>query len=349
MTPPPSRLETELAEQPAALARLLDREGAAAVALGRRLAAGDPRLVLIAARGTSDNAARYAQYLLGAHNRLPVALAAPSLSSIYRRPPRLDGAVVLGISQSGASPDIVAVLEDARAQGQPTVAVTNTPDSPLGRAADAVLALHAGEERAVAATKTYVNSLAALALLSAGLQGDRDGVAALRGVPDALAATLELAAAPARAAAAALADASACAVVGRGFNHATAFEVALKATELSGTMAVPFSGADLLHGPIGAVGPGFPVVLVAPSGATRPSLAEAGRALRARGARLLALADDPDELGADAALPLPPGLPEWLSPLVAVVPGQLLAVELARARGLDPDRPAGLRKVTLTR
>jgi glucosamine--fructose-6-phosphate aminotransferase (isomerizing) len=345
-----SQLEAEQAEQPEALARLLDREGERVLALGRELAAGDPRLVVLAARGSSDNAARYAQYLLGVHNRLPVALAAPSLDSVYRRPPLLHDALVVGVSQSGASPDILAVLEDARAQGLPTVALTNSPDSPLGRAAEHVVPLHAGQERAVAATKTYVNALGALALLSAGLEGDPGRLDALRRVPAALAAAIEAGRAGARAAAEPLAAAAACAVVGRGFNYATAFEVALKVTELSGILAAPFSGADLLHGPIGAVDRGFPVVLVAPSGPALASLAEAARALRERGAVLVTVADDPGVLAAaDAAIALPPGLPEWLSPLVAVAPGQALAVELARRRGRDLDHPAGLRKITTTR
>jgi glucosamine--fructose-6-phosphate aminotransferase (isomerizing) len=346
-----SRLEVELREQPAALARLLDREAAGALDLGRRLAAGDVRLVVIAARGSSDNAARYAKYLFGAHNRLPVALATPSLYGLYRRPPRLDGALVVGVSQSGTSPDVVGVLDEARAQGRPTVAVTNSPGSPLAAAADHLLAMHAGEERAVAATKSYVNSLGALALLSAGLEGDPARVEALRQVPAALDQAIDGSArAAGPAAARLLADAPACAVVARGFNHATAFEVALKVTELTGTLASPFSGADLLHGPIGAIGAGFPVVLLAPSGAVLPQLLEVQAALRERGARVLAVTDDPIALaGASMRLPLPGGVPEWLSPLVAVAPGQVLAMELARLRGLDLDHPSGLSKVTSTR
>jgi glutamine---fructose-6-phosphate transaminase (isomerizing) len=346
-----SRLEVELREQPAALARLLDREAAGALALGRRLAAADVRLVVIAARGSSDNAARYAKYLFGAHNRLPVALATPSLYGLYRRPPRLDGALVVGVSQSGTSPDVVGVLDEARAQGRPTVAVTNTPGSPLAAAADHLLAMHAGEERAVAATKSYVNSLGALALLSAGLEGDPARVEALRQVPAALDRAIDGSARTGGPAAARLlADAPACAVVARGFNHATAFEVALKVTELTGTLASPFSGADLLHGPIGAIGAGFPVVLLAPSGAVLPQLLEVQAALRERGARVLAVTDDPTVLaGASTRLPLPAGVPEWLSPLVAVAPGQVLAMELARLRGLDLDHPSGLSKVTSTR
>jgi glucosamine--fructose-6-phosphate aminotransferase (isomerizing) len=211
--------------------------------------------------------------------------------------------------------------------------------------------MHAGEERAVAATKSYVNSLGALALLSAGLEGDPARVEALRQVPAALDRAVEDSARTAGPAAARLlVDAPACAVVARGFNHATAFEVALKVTELTGTLASPFSGADLLHGPIGAIGAGFPVVLLAPGGAVLPQLLEVQAALRERGARVLAVTDDPAALaGASARLPLPGGVPEWLSPLVAVAPGQVLAMELARLRGLDLDHPSGLSKVTSTR
>jgi glucosamine--fructose-6-phosphate aminotransferase (isomerizing) len=231
------------------------------------------------------------------------------------------------------------------------VAVTNTPGSPLAAAADHLLAMHAGEERAVAATKSYVNSLGALALLSAGLEGDPARVEALRRVPAALDRAIDGSARDAGPVAARLlADAPACAVVARGFNHATAFEVALKVTELTGTLASPFSGADLLHGPIGAIGAGFPVVLLAPSGAVLAQLLEVQAALRERGARVLAVADDPAVLAVAAErLPLPAGVPEWLSPLVAVAPGQVLAMELARLRGLDLDHPGGLSKVTSTR
>src|SRR5216117_3939902 len=169
-----SWLEAELCEQPDALERFLRAETAAARALADELAFRDIRYVVIAARGSSDNAARYAQYLFGAVNRLPVALATPSLYTLYRTPPRLDSALVIGISQSGASPDVWSVVAEARAQGCPTIAITNEPSSPLAEAAEHVIALHAGPERAVAATKTYLNSLAAVALVSASLTGDRD-------------------------------------------------------------------------------------------------------------------------------------------------------------------------------
>src|SRR5438067_13650636 len=167
-----SWLETELREQPAALARLLEQQGARSAELAAAFRRDDVRYVLIASRGSSSNAARYAQYVLGRANRMPVTFATPSLYTVYEQPPRLDGALVIGISQSGASPDVGSVLAEARRQGRPTLALTNDPGSPLAVLADMVLLLEAGEERAVAATKTYLNSLAAIALLFTAIGDD---------------------------------------------------------------------------------------------------------------------------------------------------------------------------------
>src|SRR5436190_18018147 len=166
-----ANLELELAEQPQALARLIDRQRANADEIAALFRRDDVQYILIASRGSSSNAARYAQYLLGRAQRVPVMFATPSLYTIYGQPPRLDGAAVLGISQSGASPDVTSVLAEARRQGRPTVALTNAPDSPLAREADSVLLLEAGDERAVAATKTYMNSLGAIAMLFAAVDG----------------------------------------------------------------------------------------------------------------------------------------------------------------------------------
>src|SRR3954449_5954276 len=166
-----SWLEDELAEQPQALARLIERQQGTARRVAELLARDDVKYVLIASRGSSSNAARYAQYLLGRAHRVPVMFATPSLYTIYEQPPRLDGAAVIGISQSGASPDVASVLAEERRQGRPTIALTNVPDSPLAREADVVLVLEAGEERAVAATKTYLNSLGAVAMLFAAEDG----------------------------------------------------------------------------------------------------------------------------------------------------------------------------------
>ena len=353
-------LEREIQEQPAALRRLIDAEAEHVLELGRRLAAADVRYVVLAARGSSDNAARYAQHLLGGHAGLPVALATPSLFTLYESPPRLDGALVVGISQSGASPDIVAVLDEARRQGRPTLALTNDVGSPLARAADDVVDLHAGREEAVAATKTYTTSLAALALLALGLAGEGPvrpalpgpgtaGLEALRSVPAAFAAQLEQSAADVEALDR-YAEREAVVVVGRGATYGSAFEAALKIRELTGITAEAWSAPDLLHGPIAAVGPGLPALVLAPRGPVLGGLRELSEALRDRGAELVAVSDDDVLLeSADVALPLVGGLPDWLAPFTAIVPAQLAALRLARLRGVDVDHPLGLTKVTRTR
>jgi glucosamine--fructose-6-phosphate aminotransferase (isomerizing) len=344
-----SILEQELREQPAALGRLLERQAATADQLGRLLRRDDVRYLLIASRGSSSNAARYAQYLLGRAHRVPVAFATPSLYTLYEQPPRLDGALVVGISQSGESPDVKAVLAEARRQGRPTIALTNVPDSPLAQTAEAVLLLEAGEERSVAATKTYLNSLGAVALLFAASTGDRAARAELEAMPARIETQLGLS----------LADAAAVGryqsieggtVVARGINYGTCYEVALKVRELSGLLFEAYSSADLMHGPIAAIGPGWPVIAIAPSGPALESMETAIAALAARGARLLVIADGERPLAAaETPLRLVAGVPEWLSPLVAVIPGQLAALRLAQLRGGDVDRPHGLAKVTLTR
>ena len=339
-----SHLEAELAEQPSALARLIERQRPFADQIASLFKSHDVQYILIASRGSSSNAARYAQYLLGRAHRVPVAFATPSLYTLYEQPPRLDGALVLGISQSGESPDVRAVIEEAARQGRPTVAITNKADSPLGRASSAVLQLEAGAELAVAATKTYVNSLGAIALLFAVTTGA--GLAELQQIPGRLARQIDLS----RESVEQLGLLEGGTVVARGVNYGTAFETALKIRELSGLLFEAYSGADLMHGPVAAIGTGWPVYAVAPSGPALPAMEEAIDGVAARGARLIIAADDERLLArADVALPLLPGVPEWLSPLTAVVPGQFAALRLARLRGIDLDNPLGLSKVTLTR
>jgi glutamine---fructose-6-phosphate transaminase (isomerizing) len=187
-----SWLETELREQPAALARLLERQSGRIDELADVFRRDDVRYVLIASRGSSSNAARYAQYVIGRANRAPVMFATPSLYTIYEQPPRLDGAIVLGISQSGASPDVRAVIAEARRQGRPTIALTNDESSPLANEAEYVLPLEAGEEKAVAATKTYLNSLGAIAMLFAAIGDDRVARAELERVPAVLEEQIDL-------------------------------------------------------------------------------------------------------------------------------------------------------------
>jgi glutamine---fructose-6-phosphate transaminase (isomerizing) len=331
-----SLVRDEIAEQPAAVARVLADAGGAIAAAAGEIRRRRPRYAVIAARGSSDNAARYAQHVLGRLCGLPVALAVPSLHTVYDAPIRYTDGLVVGISQSGASPDVVAVLAAARTQGCVTVAVTNDPASPMAAAATHVIALGAGEEQSVAATKTYTTSLAVAAALAAGIAGDAEKTRELAGVPDALRRQL------ARlggidAAADAAAGWTRLAVIGRGANYATAFEAALKIKELAGVAAEPASPADFLHGPVAMLDPGFPVLAIAPSGGA--ALRDVLAAARERDADVTVIGD--------GGLHVEP-VPEWLSPLCAVVPAQLLAVGAAERRGVDVDRPVGLQKVTRT-
>jgi glucosamine--fructose-6-phosphate aminotransferase (isomerizing) len=341
-------LSSEIHEQPSVLKELIYSESEHVTRLAKDLDARY-RYVVIVARGSSDNAARYAQYLFGAYNRLQVALATPSLFTLYHNPPRLDGALVMAVSQSGQSPDIIEVISEAKKQGCPTLSITNAPNSPLAMASEYHLYIHAGPEKAVAASKSYTASLGALALLSTALGNeDTERYAQLQSIPQAIEQTLL-----------GLVDVvnrveryrymAHCVVIGRGFNYSTAFEVALKIKELTRTVTESYSSADFRHGPVALVRDGFPVILVAPHGAAFEDVLLLARDVRALGAEILAISDDPELLNmAHLAMPLPSGLPEWLTPLVAVLPGQLFAMALAEAKGLDPDSPVGLHKVTET-
>ncbi len=338
----------EIHQQPQVVQRLLADEQGAATALAQAMRDRGIDHVIIAARGTSDNAARYAQYVLGAVNRLPVGLAAPSLFSIYASPPLFGNALVLGISQSGKSPDIVGVLAEARRQGTLTAAVTNAPDSELARMADFVLDLHAGEEKSVAATKTYTAELAAIALLSTALSNHADQQAELARVSEQMHATLAL-----HGAIGAVSERyrymAACVTIGRGFNFCTAHELALKLKEMTYTVVEPYSSADFLHGPVALVSNGFPVIVIGPSGKMLSEMRAFMETVKGSSAELVVISDDAAALReARIALALPTGVPEWLSPLTAIIPGQLFAMHLAHARDLDPDRPRGLQKVTET-
>jgi glucosamine--fructose-6-phosphate aminotransferase (isomerizing) len=340
-------LSQEIGAQPAITARLLrelpaDLAPLAAAAREQRI-----RYVVVAARGSSDHAAIYAQYALGALARLPVALATPSLFSRYATPPRVEGALVIGISQSGQSPDVVAVIEEARHQGAVTAAMTNDPGSPLAAAAEHPLDLRAGTEQSVAATKTYTAELMVIAMLAVALGDDRGSDhEALARVPDAQSAALELSDRVA-----ALADAHAglvdCAVLGRGFNLATSFEWALKLKELAYVRAQAYSSADFQHGPVASLAPGGDILAIVARGPLAADIAElVARLRRERRARVLVLGEDP--LPGTDHLPFPDTLPEWLSPLVDIIPAQLFTAALARVKGLDVERPRGLKKVTRT-
>jgi len=345
-------LRDEILEQPQAARRQLAASPEALDAIADRLRTDPVQSVVVAARGTSDHAAIYAQYLLGVRNGLTVGLATPSVVSLYGAAPRVEGSLVIGISQSGASPDIVAVIEAAAHQGAPTLAITNDPASPLARAADHVLELAAGAERAVAATKTYTTSLLAIARLSLALDGGEQESAALVSVPDAMAAALEAEAdvtAIAGELAAAPGSFERCVVVGRGFEYATAREWALKLKELGQVFADPYSAADFRHGPIALVQPGIPVLALAPAGEAADGQVELLGDLRARGVDAVVASDVAETRALGRwALPIPAGVPEWLRPVVSIVPAQLFALHVTLARGLDPDEPRYISKVTRT-
>lgn len=344
-----SHLYQEIHEQPMVLSQLLDQEKEVIEQLAAAIKQVQISHVIIAARGTSDNAGRYAQYLLGANNGLTVALATPSLFTIYKRPPTFGKALILGISQSGKSPDIVAVLAEARRQGVLTAAITNTAASDLGREADFVIDQHAGDERAVAASKTYTSQLAAIALLSATLAEDDQMQATLAGIPDTVAATLAMEVEIAQIAQRYryMRD---CVVIGRGYNYATAFELALKVKELTYTIAEPYSSADFLHGPLALIETGFPVILLAPGGKMLPEMRQTADSLNERQAEVIAFSDDQTILEkADISIQLPITVPEWLSPITTIIPGQLFAMNLAHVRHHDVDHPRAIKKVTETR
>jgi glucosamine 6-phosphate synthetase-like amidotransferase/phosphosugar isomerase protein len=344
----PSRMRTEIAEQPEALRRtfeaLRDRVGEL------RAVARDTRQVLFIARGSSDNAAVYGQYLCSTRAGRLASLASPSLATVYRADLDLRGVLAVAVSQSGATEEIVTTLDWAGRCGAATVAVTNVAGSPLTEVADVPLITQAGVELAVPATKTYTTQLAALAVLALSLNGadGGGGVEELLGVPDAVGAMLEVAPA-AEALAERLVEVGTLVVSGRGFAYSTALELALKLKETCYLTAVGLSYADLVHGPIAIVDQDTPALLVAAGdGPMLPEMTGLARRLARTGADVYGIGGDHGFAAAcRSALP-GPSLPEHLAPFALIVPGQLLAEALARAKGIDPDAPRGLGKVTQT-
>ncbi|HEY2887842.1 MAG TPA: SIS domain-containing protein [Candidatus Limnocylindrales bacterium] len=344
----------EIRQTPQLVREQLEASGAALEAVAEAVRAARPRWVSIVARGTSDHAAIYARYLIETQLGWPVALASPSVTTIYHARTDWSGGLVLAVSQSGRSPDLLAVIDAARSGGALTVAVTNVAGSPLEDAAALTVPCRAGEERAVAATKSYVAELAALAGIVAALAPDSEIAAALPNVPAILEETLGVATPWFGAAGQELDEAIAAAgralVVSRGFNLATALETALKLKETGQIFAEGYSSADLEHGPIALASPGIPTVVYRPDGPMGAAIDPAAARARTLGAR-------PWTIGAAEVAGLPDALaiaslaalPEALTPLALILPGQLLAEAVAVRRGLSPDAPAGLSKVTLTR
>jgi len=340
-----SQLWEEIQQQPDVLTRAIDVNTPVATEIAEWMKGQGFVYALIAARGTSDNAARYAQYLWGHQNRLNVALAAPSLFGPLLGPPDLAQALVVGISQSGESPDLVAVLEEGRRQARPTLAITNHADSPMARVADRVLELRAGTEMAVAATKTYTSELVAVALLSSAMLNSDAMQIALEATPQ-LVAQVVTGSEDMASTAANHRAMDRCVVLGRGYHQSTAYEWALKMAELTYVVAQPFSTADFRHGPIAMIEQGFPVMAVSTTGPLHEEVCDVMSDVIDLGAQVVAITDDVRCPASERILL--PEAPSWLSPIVSIVAAQIFTYHLARAKGLDPDQPRGLKKVTKT-
>lgn len=340
-------LSSEISEQPEIINNLIDSEFGNIKRFAAELD-NKFKYIVIAARGTSDNAARYAQYVLGAYNNYQVGLATPSLFSIYENPPNLKDALVIGVSQSGQSPDIVSVLASAKMQGAPTLCITNDIDSPLAKTSEYIIPLHAGMEKAVAATKTYTASLSVFAMLSLAFNKNSDREKELHNLPaklkKILASSEKIIKLTER-----YRYMDQCVVIGRGFNYSTAFEIALKIKELTRVISDPYSSADFSHGPIATIHSGFPVIVIAPSGKMFSHISEFIKNLSNRGAEIISISDNQEIISrSKLGFLLPSGISEWLSPIACVLPGQLFARQLAIEKGLNTDKPEGLKKITET-
>lgn len=374
LSTPQTLMLQEIQEQPVALQRTLDNTKDMARRVALEAQGRGVSMVLLAARGTSDHAALYAQYLFQYLNGIPVALATPSLYTLYGASLRLEQTLVIGISQSGESPDIVEVVAQARAAGALTVGVTNHEMSLLANTAEYTLLCHAGPERSVAATKTYTTTCLVLAMLSAFMLGGEALQESIERIPDIVTAALESEAHIAQIAARYV-YARDCVVLGRAFQYSTARETALKLEETCYIVATPFSTADFRHGPAALIERGLPVIVFAPPGRTSADSLALLQWLRERGADSLVIAEE-EQVLALATVPIQLTLPtvmngivhrtgdvsggkdtkkatatsitELLAPFAYIVPGQLFAQHLALQKGLNPDSPRSLSKITRT-
>lgn len=343
-----SHLHNEIYEQPKTIQHLLKEEADNVQQIARAILEFEPVFVMIAARGTSDNAARYAQYLISIYLKKPVALATPSIHTLYDSQPDLSKALVIGISQSGQSLDVRTIVEDAKAQGALTLSITNDPDSSMAHAANHHIWLRCGEEKSVAATKTYTAQLTALAMLIAYWRDDPDMLQELQHLPDYVMQTLDY-----------VDDITAwieryryierIAVIGRGLNYCTTFEISLKIKELCYITSEEYSEADFRHGPIAIISSGFPVLVVAPKGKTLDLMQDLLEKLQERQAECIVISNEERILAYGEKSVKLPEMPEWISPICAVIPGQIFAYRLAEVKGHNLDHPKGLSKVTITR
>ena len=344
-----SLMLNEIHEQPDVIGKLVAAEKDNAAALAEEIEKRGIKLVMLVARGTSDHAAIYGKYILEIHNGMAVALADPSTFTLYDCKINLADALVIGISQSGESTDVAEYLQKSKSMGALTTAITNEPGSKLTKIADHTILLHAGKEKAVAATKTYTATLAAMYLISASIAKDEARINRLVAVSDAMKTALAL-----EPKIAARAERyrymKTGTVIGRGLNFATALETALKLSETNYVAMRAYSAADLQHGPIAVIDEGHPCFLFVAPGKAYASMVEMADKLLKKNAELIVISSD-DAILSKATIPvkLDVDLDEDLSPLAYILPSQLFAYYLALAHGYDPDQPRGLSKVTLTR
>ena len=335
----------EIAEQPAVLERTIAAEREKLVKIGDFLRQKDIDLIVLVARGSSDNAAHFGRYLLEVTTGIPVSLAAPSVYTLYNAKMRLKRAVVIGVSQSGEGDDINHVLEEAKHAGAFTLAITNESSSAMARIADETLLIHAGREKSVAATKTYTGQMLHFYLLASAVGNKRIDY---HKIPAITSKTLELQSVVEEMVQR-YAFMENCVVVGRGMNYGNSYELALKLMETCYVVAERFSSADFFHGPLAIVERRFPVILFAPTGVTKKSNIELLNRLKELNADSLSITNDDEIAGLSSrSIRMPDELDEFLSPIPFIIPAQLFAAHLAEAKGLDPDAPRSLAKVTKT-
>lgn len=337
----------EIAEQPEALARTIDAERAKIARLGAFLKDREIDLIVLVARGSSDNAALFGRYLLEITTGIPVSLSAPSVHTLYEAKLRLQRALVIGISQSGEGEDINLVIENARACGAHTVGITNEPASSMTRIVDETLVMHGGRERSVAATKTFTGQMMLLYMLAAELSNSKPALP-YESIPGLAAKALEQQSAILELVQRYVFMEN-CVVVGRGLAYANAYELALKLMETCYVVAERFSAADFLHGPVAMVERHFPVILFAPPGVMLGNVKDLIGRLKELHADTLAITADLEAANAcSRSIIMPREIDEFLAPIPYIIPGQLFAALLAEAKGLDPDAPRSLSKVTRT-
>lgn len=341
----------DILSQPSSLELFLTEAPKEVDGVAKRILKKKPNFIYMVGRGSSENVGRYAQYALGAETGLPVLLGNPSLFSKYRKPIKFGNAMVVAISQSGESPDILSVVEEAERQRCFSLAITAN-SSPLSQTADATIDIRT-RDSSIPASKTYLNSLAAIAMLASKLTGNPQREEELKGMPELLSKALE-AEPQAKEAASWWCVGKAAVVLGRGYNYSTAYEIALKLKELSYILAHPYSTTEFLHGPIAVIEEGFPVLMIAADGALLSDSISLAKKIIEAGAKLLVVSNgktkDWEMNGKDKScrlLDFPPS-PEWLSPLLSIVPGQFLALHGALSLGFNPDSPRRLKKVTKT-